>query len=96
MGTQGQFWLILVSSGYPAVVFFVAWFAYLFWRSARGGSPVRFWVHVMVLIAIVQLPYYGMLPAELQIVMIGAALAFREIFTPRQPAPLPDFLRLTG
>jgi hypothetical protein len=45
-------------------------------RKAR--DPLGFWVHVMLLILMVQWPVYGMIPMQIHIVMIGIALAMRE------------------
>ena len=78
VGTQGQLWLVLYSQGFPGMFAFLGWFAFAFWATRQGGTRARFWGHVMLLIMLVQLPFYGMLPSSLHVVMVGAALAFRE------------------
>lgn len=78
VGTQGQFWLVLVSTGIPGLVFFLWWFGYAFWKSRGGGSPVRFWANVTLLMLFYQMWVYGFLPAQIHILMIAAALAWRE------------------
>lgn len=85
VGTHGQLLLILFSHGVPGLVFFLAWFAYTLWRSGSRGSPARFWMHVVILMALVQSPYYELLPMQLHVVMVAAALAWREI---EQQVPL--------
>ncbi len=78
VGTQGQIWLVLFSHGFPGAFFFAGWFLYTFWRLRSADDPLGFWMHVMILILLVQFPVYGMLPMQLHIVMIGIALAWRE------------------
>jgi hypothetical protein len=77
VGTQGQLWLVLVSVGIPGTVFFLLWLLYLFWCSRSLSDPVSFTVHVAILIGIIQLPFYGWMPAEMFIVMTAAALVWR-------------------
>ncbi|MGH3921636.1 MAG: O-antigen ligase family protein [Pseudonocardiaceae bacterium] len=77
VGSLGQFWLVLFSHGIPAAVLFTGWIATMFWRTRSGGEPIQFSGHVTLLIAGIQLPYYVMLPTELMIVMVAAALALR-------------------
>jgi len=78
VGTQGQFWLVLVSTGIPGLVFFLWWFGYAFWKSRGGGSPVRFWANVSLFMLFYQMWVYGFLPAQIHVLMIAAALAWRE------------------
>jgi O-antigen ligase len=78
VGTQGQLWLVLFSHGWPGTIFFLSWFAFVFWRFRWPTPPTGFWCHVMLLIMFVQLPVYGLLPMQLHIVMLLIALAHRE------------------
>jgi polysaccharide biosynthesis protein PslJ len=77
VGTHGQLWLVLFSHGIPATLFFVGWFLYLFWSTRRPGSNLALWMHVVVFTALVQMPYYGLLPVPIHLVMLAAALAWR-------------------
>jgi hypothetical protein len=84
-GTHGTFWTVLVSNGIPAMVFFVGWFLLAFVKTRRRlpegtglDDNARFWSHVAILAAIVQLGYYELLPWGLPIVMVAAAMALRE------------------
>lgn len=88
VGTQGQFWLVLFSHGIPATVFFVSWFLYAFWRTRRAASSTALWCHVVVLLALVQMPFYGLLSAQLHIVLVAMAVAFRESAQPDPPVAL--------
>lgn len=78
VGTQGLLWMVLVSHGFVGAGLFVAWFLYALWRTRSVRNDVRFWCHIMLLIAIIQLAVYDMLPAQLHIMMIGIAMAMRE------------------
>lgn len=84
-GTQGQLWLVLFSHGIMGAALFLMWMTYALWKTRRVGNEVAFWSHVVLLIAFVQLPFYGQLPAQLHVIMIGTALALRELLTPQGP-----------
>src|SRR3712207_2619628 len=78
VGTQGQVWQVLVSQGIPGALFFASWFVYRFWRMRQARDPIGFWCHVVVLIGLVEAPFYDWLGAPLATVMIAIALAARE------------------
>ena len=89
VGTQGQFWLVLFSHGIPGAIFFTSFLVYACWRTRRAKSTVALWCHVVVLLALVQMPFYGLLSAQLHVVFIAIALAFREFADPDVPRPQP-------
>jgi O-antigen ligase len=78
VGTQGQLWMVLFSHGFPGLMLFLAWFIWAAWRTRGAETPVRLWTHVILVIVIVQLPFYGMLPAAIYVVMVAAAVSLRE------------------
>jgi polysaccharide biosynthesis protein PslJ len=82
VGTQGQLWMVLFSHGFPGLAFFLGWYVWVLWRSARALTGAQLWLHVIVLIALVQLPYYGMLPTGLPVFMVAAAVVMRELVEP--------------
>ncbi len=88
VGTQGQLWMVLYSHGIPGAAFFVLWLVSAAWRLRRGRAGPVLWAHVILLMAIMQMPFYGMLPVELQTVMVAAGLGFRELEV-RPPAAAP-------
>lgn len=94
IGTQGQLWMVLYSNGYPAAVFFVAFFVGVLWQTRRARGMVGLLLHTVPLIALVQIPVYGWLPAELQVVMVVAALAYRCCWRPEQAQDYPLVQRL--
>src|SRR4029079_18587451 len=84
-GTHGQLWTIVVSQGVPGLLFFTGWLVWAWWRAKRrlppghpGDRVLRFWCEVTIFIALVQMPYYDLLPWGLAIAMVAAALAWRE------------------
>jgi hypothetical protein len=95
VGTHGQLWLVMYSHGFPGLAFYLGWFGWCFWVTRRGRSRLAFWCNVVVFISIVQLPYYAQLPAQIQVTMVAAALAMRELHEPLRhagsatPLPLP-------
>jgi hypothetical protein len=91
VGTQGALWLVLFSHGIPGAILFVGWFGACFWILRRSRDLLGFWMHVMLLILMAQWPVYGILPAQIHIVMIGIALAMRDRAGP--PAPPAPYLQ---
>lgn len=77
-GTQGQFWMVLFSHGIPGAALFMGFWVWALWRTRKALTPPSFWGHVTVVIALFQLPFYGLLPAELYTVMLALAMALRE------------------
>jgi hypothetical protein len=85
-GTQGQFWTILVSNGMPATALFFGYLLFATWQTRRSKSGLGLWCHIVVLVAIFQSPFYGLLASQLHLVFIAIALAYRDRI-PETPAP---------
>lgn len=77
VGTQGQFWMILVSNGPVAIAAFMAFFLVAWIRSRRRWDPVGLIASTMCLVSVVELGFYGVVPYGLPIMMTLAALALR-------------------
>ena len=92
IGTQGQLWLVLYSNGYPALVLFIGFFLAVLWQTRRARGTVGLWLHTAPLVALVQIPVYGLLRGELQVTMVVAALAYRRCWrsTDEVSAPAGD------
>lgn len=88
VGTQGQFWLVLYSHGVPGLVFYVGWYLVCLWQTRRQTSAVGFWCHIVIFISLVQLPFYGQLATQIQVTMVSAALAMRELRPPTAMVPV--------
>lgn len=85
LGTHGAIWLVLFSHGIPGAVFFLAFFLIAFWRTRQLRTWTELWCHVVVVVGIIMLPYYGFLPAQIHLVMVAAAIGMRQ-----QAPPVPD------
>lgn len=79
VGTHGQLFLLLVSQGIPGLVFFLGWLVYSFVRTAPRGSPLVFWCHVVILLFLVQMPFYELTAFQLMVLAAALGLAWREI-----------------
>lgn len=79
-GTHGQLWSVLVPYGIPAGIAFVAFLGLLVWRTRTAPTGTfDFWTHAVLVIAVVQLPFYSLLPAQLPLLMAVAGIALRDI-----------------
>ena len=76
LGTHSEVLFLTFAFGIPGLVFCGGWFLLLALRSARGTATPRFWLHLAVLVFIVESPYY-LLNAHLAVVMIVGALLLR-------------------
>src|SRR5436190_102388 len=77
VGTQGQFWTVLVSHGMPATFFFFGYFFVFVLQTRRARSPLALWCHIVVVVALFQSPFYGLLAAQLHLVFVAIGLASR-------------------
>jgi hypothetical protein len=90
VGTHGQLWMVLFSHGFPGLALFLAWLLLLYWRTRPADMSDRFFVHVALFIALVQMPFYGLVPAQIQILMMLSAVVLRPSpVAAAAPAPLP-------
>ncbi|MCC6226381.1 MAG: hypothetical protein IT195_08250 [Microthrixaceae bacterium] len=78
IGTHGLIWYLMFVHGWPALIFFLMWLGGEVVRSARIRAPDDWWAHLSLVIAGIQIVFYGLLP---QIILIGiaAGLARRNV-----------------
>ena len=86
VGTHSEVFFLSISYGIPAVVLFMAWFAFTFLRARRPVSGPRFWAHVAMLVFLMEAPYY-LLEMHVVVAMIIAAFIWRDLI--RVPAGEP-------
>lgn len=77
-GTQGQFWMVLFSHGFPGAILFVGWFAWIFGKTFKRTDKLGLLSNTVALITIIEIFYYGILTTGLVVVMTLAAIALRE------------------
>jgi len=87
VGTHGQFYLVLFSHGLPATVLFLGWWLWAFLATARVATGPPLWVHAVIGIGMLQFFYYNMIPDQLHLMMLAAALAWREREAAAAPPP---------
>jgi hypothetical protein len=87
VGTQGQFWMVLVSHGVIAAACFTGFFVAATARAGRRRDPVGLGCGTVLLVAVVELLYYGLLPYGLPLVMSVSALALRPAGGSGRPGP---------
>lgn len=77
IGTHGQLWFATFSHGFVGAAGFVGAMLSLAWYTRRQPSTAGLWAHVVIVVGIVQMPYYLMVPDQLFTVFAAAALALR-------------------
>jgi hypothetical protein len=86
VGTQGQFWQVLVSHGVPALLVFLAWFLVVGLRLGRARSPAGQWLATVPVVGAVQLPFYGLTFQNLSVLFFAVGLAMAAVDGPvRRP-----------
>jgi len=77
IGTHGLFWYLMYIHGFLALFLFLAWLAIEIFKSGRLQTQLAWWTHLSLIAALVELPYYGLLP---HVVLIGitVGLSHRE------------------
>jgi polysaccharide biosynthesis protein PslJ len=81
VGTESEIFLLLYSHGVPALFLYGTWMAYTIVRTGKRrtrDSPAVFWVHVALIVAVVQSPYYE-LTERIPFILVFAALLYRDI-----------------
>jgi hypothetical protein len=90
VGTQGQFWLVFFSHGFPGAFFFVGFAGVAMWRTRKAKTNAALWCHISLLLGIIMMPFYGWLHMQIHTVMIAFALASREMIDPDEPTHLQE------
>ncbi|WP_374058837.1 O-antigen ligase family protein [Planomonospora sp. ID67723] len=86
VGTQGQFWNIMFSFGFPALLLFTLFLAGLAWRT-RTLPLDLVWLHVVPVMAVFMMFYYGLDSTQLVVIFTAAALGLRHLRDLRSQDP---------
>lgn len=77
VGTHGQIWFVAFSHGFIGALGYLGTLFSLTWRTRRQPTVTGMWAHVVLIVGIVQLPYYLHVPHQLFTMLAAAALAIR-------------------
>ncbi|WP_158252145.1 MULTISPECIES: O-antigen ligase [unclassified Cryobacterium] len=92
VGTQGQFWMVMFSHGFPGAALFMGWLAWAYFRSVRERDPVGLACNTVLLLTLVESLYYGIMTAGLMVAMLAAAVALRPEEDAEPTGRLPEAL----
>jgi polysaccharide biosynthesis protein PslJ len=79
IGTHGHVYLVAFSQGIPGLAFFFGWWLWALVRTSKGATGPPLWCHVVLLVGMLEFFYYDMMPTQLHLMMVVAALAWREL-----------------
>lgn len=77
VGSHGQIWSVMFSHGFLAAGLFVGFMFSLVWQSRNPTTMTGMWLHVTLVVGLVQVLFYGQLPQQLFIIVSVAALTQR-------------------
>lgn len=86
VGTQGQFWLVMVSQGLIGLVLYVAFLVSLLRSTRRLPDPVGV-AHLLLAIVVVQMFVYELTAAPHHILLLVVGVALREAHRPQEAGP---------
>lgn len=77
LGTQGQLWLVVFTTGFVGLALFLAFFGIRFFAHWRDPSPLAIACCCVLLFFFIELPFYDTLGAPMFTVMLAIGLLFR-------------------
>ncbi len=77
IGTHGQLWNLLFATGFIGAIGWVGALFTFFFKTRRQRTLSGMWAHTVLLISLVQLPFYLQVPHQLFVVMAAVAVSFR-------------------
>ncbi len=77
VGTHGQIWFVMFSHGFVGAIGYIGALLSLAWRTRRQPTVTGMWAHIVIIVGLIQLPYYLHVPHQLFTMMAAAALALR-------------------
>lgn len=89
VGSTGQLWLLLITSGFAGTLLYLAFFTRLAWEFRRDPTPYGLAGGMVLLLSFFYLPTYDALPAPLGITILSVALLWRSDQHLRSPASGP-------
>lgn len=77
IGSNGQLWQLLISTGYPGTALYLLFFAYGIWRFRRDDSPIGIAGSLSLWLAGFYALFYNAVPSPLAFYLIGYAMLWR-------------------
>jgi polysaccharide biosynthesis protein PslJ len=77
VGTHGQAWFVLFSYGFVGAAGYFGALVTMAWHTRRQASVEGLWAHVVIVIGLIQAPFYLHVPHQMFTVLAAAALAVR-------------------
>jgi hypothetical protein len=77
IGSAGQLWLLLISTGYIGTGLYFGFFLVVLWRYRRDGTPIGIAGSLVVLLSFLFSLFYNSLTSPLFITMVSVALLWR-------------------
>ena len=77
VGTHGLIWYLMFIHGFVGLALFLGWLGLEVFRSGQVRTTLAWWAHLSLVIALVEVPYYGLLP-HVMIIGVAAGIAHRE------------------
>jgi polysaccharide biosynthesis protein PslJ len=77
VGSTGQLWLLLITSGIVGTLLYIAFFVRVAWAYRRDRTPYGMAGWLVLLLSFFYLLTYNVLPAPLGIMMLAVGLLWR-------------------
>src|SRR5690606_8607416 len=77
LGTEGQLWIVVFTTGFVGLALFLAFFGIRFFAHWRDPSPLAIACCCVLLFFFIELPFYDTLGAPMFTVMLAIGLLFR-------------------
>ncbi len=78
VGTHGQLWTVMFSHGFIAAGLWLTMFGVVVWRTRNPTTDLGMAMHVVLLLGLAEMLFYGQIPHQLFIVVIAVSIAYRE------------------
>jgi hypothetical protein len=90
VGVNGQFWLLLYTSGIPSAIFYLGFFGYAAWRYRRDTTAIGLAGELVLLLSFVFMWVYTQLGPPLAFMMLAYALLWKNEREMQRQDTLPE------
>jgi hypothetical protein len=96
IGSNGQLWTALMSSGYVGTALYLGFFLYLIWRYRNDVSPIGIAGSIVLWLTLIYSPVYDAFPSPLAFHLLSLALLWRNELDRAGPARPPASIPVLG